>query len=672
MEADGATALITARVPGATFVAAAVGAISATARVAVGVPGVGITAGLPSGMEAGYLYGTEIRFEGWGVTQIGEELTGAALVWSSDFDGEFGTGESLTTSALSAGPQRITLIATDAFGLSASAEIEFMIYPAEGPDTVVIAPQRHDFQQVGETFQFQARAYDAGRSEISGARIRWLSADPEIVEIDADGRATARGEGTTQIGAFINTGLDVIEVTVGGEEPHDEIYGIFVQPWRTTIPGLGGPTTLTATAVDHTYENPVPGVVFNWISLDPGIATVDQNGVVTGHMPGTARITAAAGGIESSPVDVYVFEVGPPIAWDTIIAGPWHSCGLARGRAYCWGNNEDGRLGTGDTENRFVPTLVAGGHTFTTIALGGEFTIAIDGNGRAYAWGRNNLGQLGDGTTTDRITPTEVAGGHLFTAISAGHAHAVALTEKGTILTWGNNGNGQLGDDGAPRDNLVPAPVLGSQILGESFTAVRAGYGFTMALRSDSTLHTWGANSNGQLGHGDRTVRRHSPQQVIDQDTQQPLKFTSIDAGDYHAVAIDPNRQGWSWGEGSLGRLGNGSGAVSLYPSRVSGDIEFAWIGAGGSHTLGIATDGTVWGWGEGLQGQLGDGTRDRYNVPTMIAQGFVLLSPGSVHTIGLDAMGMAYVWGWGSNGMLGDGRLEDRNSPVPVLGPVQ
>jgi len=77
----------------------------------------------------------------------------------------------------------------------------------------------------------------------------------------------------------------------------------------------------------------------------------------------------------------------------------------------CWGNNEFGALGTGETmslsKNDNRPTLVAGlsNQIVTDIAGGGHrFCAVITQN--VYCWGRNDKGQIGDGTTTNRNVPT--------------------------------------------------------------------------------------------------------------------------------------------------------------------------------------------------------------------------------------------------------------------------
>jgi alpha-tubulin suppressor-like RCC1 family protein len=620
-------------------------------------------------MEAGYLYGTEIRFEGWGVSQAGEELTGAALVWSSDYDGEFGTGERVTTSVLSAGPQRITLTATDAFGLSASAEIEFMIFPAEGPDTVVIAPQGHNFQQVGETFQFQARAYRSTGHEIFNAPIRWLSQYPEIVEIDADGRATAHGEGTTQIAALINTGLDVIEVTVGRGEPIEEISWVVINPSQYIIDELGGTTTLTATAYGP-GENAIPGVTFTWSSMDPSIATVDQNGVVTARGFGTVRIRAEAGSV-SGEAGIYVLEVGPPIAWDTIAAGEYHTCGLSNGAAYCWGDNEYGALGTGDTEPRMIPTRVVGAPIFKAISVGERYTVAITNTGMAYGWGRNSDGQLGDDSMIDRHLPEPVSSEVTFNAISAGRRHTAAIAATGEVYTWGNNSLGQLGNDQMQRSNLVPGPISGSYAMGVTFSEIGAGDDFTVALDEDGAAYSWGWNRYSQLGWGATGPGNYSdlPMPVVGGHT-----FTMLSVGTNHTMALTADGDAYGWGNGGSGSIGNGGTGWYSVPQKVAIDQGLVWISAGGISSMGITRSGEVYGWGWNFYGQLGDGSTLGGNLPRLVIDssfGFTALITAAEHTVGLRADGIAYIWGRNAGGRLGDGTITDQHSPVPLVGPA-
>jgi alpha-tubulin suppressor-like RCC1 family protein len=97
-----------------------------------------------------------------------------------------------------------------------------------------------------------------------------------------------------------------------------------------------------------------------------------------------------------------------------------HACATARDaasvvRAYCWGTNGNGQLGTnqspGTLPSSNVPVAVyvgPGGLQGVTInALkGGGNRGCVVADMTTYCWGYNYIGQLGDGTTTDRYLPT--------------------------------------------------------------------------------------------------------------------------------------------------------------------------------------------------------------------------------------------------------------------------
>jgi alpha-tubulin suppressor-like RCC1 family protein len=132
-----------------------------------------------------------------------------------------------------------------------------------------------------------------------------------------------------------------------------------------------------------------------------------------------------------------------------ISAGYAHTCGITTASAaFCWGENENGQLGTGGTTDANAPAPVAGGLQFKAISAGYRHTCAITLTGAAYCWGDNALGELGDGTTTDRLVPTAVAGGLAFMSISAGDTFTCGVTTEGAAYCWGDNEYGQLGQSG--------------------------------------------------------------------------------------------------------------------------------------------------------------------------------------------------------------------------------
>ncbi len=185
------------------------------------------------------------------------------------------------------------------------------------------------------------------------------------------------------------------------------------------------------------------------------------------------------------------------------------------GTVKAWGYNNHKELGDGDTTLQNVPVDVVVGripaplNNIAAISAGRQHVLALDFNGNVWAWGTNLEGELGIGTTSSNEDVSEVTdpsdgSGFLsnVTSISAGRFHSMALKDDNTVWTWGSNTNGQLGSDTpVGTTSLVPAEVTESSNFFSGAVAIAAGNTHSMAVKTDGTVWTWGANSNGQLGN---------------------------------------------------------------------------------------------------------------------------------------------------------------------------
>jgi alpha-tubulin suppressor-like RCC1 family protein len=188
-----------------------------------------------------------------------------------------------------------------------------------------------------------------------------------------------------------------------------------------------------------------------------------------------------------------------------VAAGTGHTCGLAtEGRVYCWGSNTNGQLGDGSrVEQRLTPGPVAGERRYRQVDAGDGHTCGVTMSDRAFCWGFNNNGQIGDGRTNlKRFLPSAVAGGLSFSTIAAGWFTTCGTTTADRAFCWGENQAGGLGD-GTLTDRYAPVPVAG----GHRFTQVTSGLMHSCARTADGIGYCWGDNFGGALGDGTQTDR---------------------------------------------------------------------------------------------------------------------------------------------------------------------
>ena len=173
----------------------------------------------------------------------------------------------------------------------------------------------------------------------------------------------------------------------------------------------------------------------------------------------------------------------------------------------CWGGNNDGRLGLGDTTERSTPQAVAVGGTVRAISLSlGGHTCATLTNNSLKCWGRNWYGQVGDGTTISKNSPTAISLGSGKTAksLTLGYAHTCAILNDDTLKCWGSAGDDELGQLGSGEDDNLATPPSTAVDLGTNKSARQIGTGtdFSCALLNDHTVKCWGGNYDGKLGAG--------------------------------------------------------------------------------------------------------------------------------------------------------------------------
>ncbi|MBI1379051.1 MAG: hypothetical protein GC157_16460 [Frankiales bacterium] len=276
-------------------------------------------------------------------------------------------------------------------------------------------------------------------------------------------------------------------------------------------------------------------------------------------------------------------------------------CALMLNRTVkCWGANNQGMVGNGTTSAAVsTPTTVPGLTNVAAVTVGLNATCAVRQDGTVWCWGNPQWPGFTGFPSTQQDSPVKVAGITTATDVSLGGLHACVRRVDKRVVCWGANDSGQLGDGTtSPRTGLVTVAGISDA------SAVVVGYNDSCALRAGGTVSCWGDNSYGALGAATSATHSATPVPVFGVAGATSLAMSPYGGCVTIAGLVK------CWGTDDLGRLGDGQYVTQAAPVRATASLAKAtsvWSSYWGSCE--IADGGRVWCWGNGSGGRLGDGT---------------------------------------------------------------
>jgi hypothetical protein len=503
--------------------------------------------------------GVPVSFTGTGHDEEDGDLTGTALLWSSDRDGQIGVGTAVTVNDLSIGLHEITLTAVDSSGSSGTDSITITI--GNTPPTASIAnPEDESRYEFGDTVTFNGTGEDAQDVSLSGSSLIWTSSK--------DGQI---GTGTSFMINSLSLGPHTITLTAtdnDGDVDSDSIIvriGNILPTATITSPSDGGVYDVgkylifEGTGVDAEDGN-LTGGSLTWLSnvdgqigtgaaftsnvLSRGIHNItltvtdgdggtgrDSITLTMGNTPPTASIT--------NPADGSKYEEGASILFQG--AGNDTQDGELTGISLTWTSSIDGTIGTGSSF--MINTLSVGLHIITLTAT-------------------DNNGATGNAAVAIQVGNTAP------TATIANPADESTYDVDDSIVF---NGSGSDSEDGALiGDSLVWISSKDGQIgTGTSFTVNTLSEGTHVitltATDSDGAVHS--ASITILVGNVPPTPSITYPEDRSEYDVDDFIVF--------NGMATDPED-------------GNLSGASLTWTSSKDGVI-----GSGTSFTSNTISEGT-------------------------------------------------------------------------------
>lgn len=241
------------------------------------------------------------------------------------------------------------------------------------------------------------------------------------------------------------------------------------------------------------------------------------------------------------------------------------------GSVWTWGHNDSGQLGDGTTLSREEPKMIKTLVNVVAIDLIEGAGVAADIEGNIWFWGDRMIWAEPPGYDTIVTVPKKISFLEGVKQIQVRGSDIHLLRDDGTVWEVKMNHN-------SPTQYHQPSKITGM----ENIKMISQD----LALKTDGTLcafpdRAWVQTDKGGIGD-----------EIISDVTMVQNAYMA------YTIIIKRDSTVWSWGNNKSGCLGNGTYGNSGDPVMINTLKNVVSISANSSHCLALKEDGSVWFWG--------------------------------------------------------------------------